>query len=239
MLVKDALISSSPTIICLQDSKLCNTARLKAVTFLPPHFTSYHCVDADGSRGGILIAWNPAYFTCESFIEQRHTLTTVLSTLSDLVFTVTNVYAPADHRESLTFLDDLADLATHALGPWVLAGDFNLTRGTDDKNNAVVHTNLADAFNSAIDSLALIDLPLLNRQFTWSNKRDEPVLARLDRALFNNSMSKLFPNSTLTALVASTSDHTPSLSRSLPPFRNHRRSALKMPGYTTRSFSLP
>lgn len=104
-------------------------------------------------------------------------------------------------------------------GPWVLAGDFNLTRGAEDKNNAVVHTNLSTAFNNAIDSLALIDLPLLNRRFTWSNKRDEPVLARLDRIFFNPSMSQLFPNSSLSALVASTSDHTPlalSLSSMIP-----------------------
>lgn len=52
---------------------------------------------------------------------------------------------------------------------------------------------------------------LLDRLFTWSNKRDNPVLARLDRVFFNGDLEVAIPNTTLTSLPHATSDHTPLL----------------------------
>jgi hypothetical protein len=129
------------------------------------------------------------------------------------------VYALADHRDSLGFLEDLAEVASHVPACWALAGDFNLTRGADENSNGNVHQHLADAFNDSIHSLGLIDLPLLDRLFTWSNHQSTPTLARLDRVLLNTPMAAAFPNSSLTSLPKPTSDHTPillSLSTSIP-----------------------
>jgi len=71
--------------------------------------------------------------------------------------------------------------------------------------------SVTQAFNDAISDLGLIDIPLLDRLFTWSNHRATPTLARLDRVFYNNSMSLIFPNSSLTSLPKPTSDHTPIL----------------------------
>jgi hypothetical protein len=57
--------------------------------------------------------------------------------------------------------------------------------------------------------LCLIELPLIGRQYTWSNKRDIPTLERLDRAFINLNWDSLYPNTTLTALTRRTSDHVP------------------------------
>jgi hypothetical protein len=69
--------------------------------------------------------------------------------------------------------------------PWIVAGDFNLIRDPEDKNNGVFDLNLSTALNDSIRSLALFELPVLDRLFTWSNKCASPILARLDRYLFN------------------------------------------------------
>jgi hypothetical protein len=60
-----------------------------------------------------------------------------------------------------------------------------------------------------INSLALFELPLLDRRFTWSNSQDTPVLARLDRAFFNQDWNLAFPNSSLVSHHRPTSDHFP------------------------------
>lgn len=88
-------------------------------------------------------------------------------------------------------------------------GDFNLTRDVTDKNNRVFNPSLATAFNNTIHSLALMELPLLDRLFTWTNNQNEPILARLDRVLLNTDFKFAFPNSTLTSQTQSTSDHVP------------------------------
>lgn len=68
---------------------------------------------------------------------------------------------------------------------------------------------MAARFNEAIDALALLELPLLDRLYTWSNKRAEPTLARLDRAFINGGFAQLFPNSSLNSRFGATSDHIP------------------------------
>jgi len=90
-------------------------------------------------------------------------------------------------------------------------GDFNLTRDPADKNNDNFNYNLAEQFNNAIDTLQLMELPLLDRQFTWSNKRDVPTLSRLDRAFLNLAFNDLFPGAHLTSGLRPNSDHTPIL----------------------------
>lgn len=64
-------------------------------------------------------------------------------------------------------------------------------------------------FNLVIDGLALIELPLLDHLYTWSNKRAMPTLARLDRTFINGGFAQLFPSFNLNSHLGSTSDHIP------------------------------
>nr|XP_051207036.1 uncharacterized protein LOC127322116 [Lolium perenne] len=93
----------------------------------------------------------------------------------------------------------------------MIVGNFNLLRCPTDKNTPNFDLSLANAFNDSIRSLALFELPLLDRLYTWSNKRETPTLARLDRALFNQAWNLALPNSSLSSLPRPTSDHFPLL----------------------------
>jgi endonuclease/exonuclease/phosphatase family metal-dependent hydrolase len=103
------------------------------------------------------------------------------------------------------FLVDLEAMSPPSDTNWLLIGDFNLTSSPADKNNANFDQRLAARFNTAIDSLALIELPLLGRLYTWPNKRATPTLARLDHAFIDGGFNQLFLNSCL----SSTSDLVP------------------------------
>ena len=45
------------------------------------------------------------------------------------------VYGPADHRRTDEFLAELASAISTCPLPLVVGGDFNLIRGSEDKNN--------------------------------------------------------------------------------------------------------
>ncbi|XP_066317643.1 uncharacterized protein [Miscanthus floridulus] len=122
---------------------------------------------------------------------------------------ITNVYGPSDHSLTDQFLTDLTGVASSISAPWLLIGDFNLTRSPSDKNNANFNFSLASRFNQTIDALQLFELPLLDRLFTWTNKRASPTLARLDRAFICTGFGELYPSTTLTSGHRPTSDHTP------------------------------
>ncbi|KAJ1256155.1 hypothetical protein BS78_K076500 [Paspalum vaginatum] len=114
---------------------------------------------------------------------------------------ITNVYAPSDHRDSDFFLEILAEIQSHISEPWMIIGDFNLIRSADEKSSRLVDQRLCNLFNSAMDKLALMELPLLDSLFTWSNKRLCPTLARLDRAFVDANFSSTYPSSALTSVL--------------------------------------
>jgi hypothetical protein len=67
------------------------------------------------------------------------------------------------------------------------------------------------AFNEAISSLRLVELPLKGCNFTWSNKQQSPLLERLDWFFTSNAWTTFHPNSFATTLARDTSDHVPCL----------------------------
>ncbi|KAK1685445.1 hypothetical protein QYE76_046293 [Lolium multiflorum] len=185
--VKNAATAAAPSVLCLQETKLSSLNTAKARTFLPPFLSENATRDADGSRGGILTAWDTKLLTLSSSIQRRFSLTTTFaSTTTDLSFTVTNVYAPSDHSLTDDFVSDMVELLPLVSAP-------------------------SAKFNALIHHLALQELPLLDRRFTWTNRQNPPTLARLDRVFFNADWDAALPNSTLTLLHRPTSDHTPLL----------------------------
>ncbi|OAY62569.1 LINE-1 retrotransposable element ORF2 protein [Ananas comosus] len=64
-------------------------------------------------------------------------------------------------------------------------------------------------FSDLIANLAVIDLPISNQNFTWSNMQRAPTLAKLDRFLITTEWDQDFPHCTVSALPRITSDHTP------------------------------
>ncbi|KAF8762519.1 hypothetical protein HU200_009494 [Digitaria exilis] len=150
--------------------------------FLPSRLTCFATRPSDGAAGGILTAWDARVFSLCSTDEREFSLTVVLTLLSDgASLTITNVYAPTARSEKTSFLAELETIAAMTSGPWMIIGDFNLTRLPTDKNKGPFNHSEAHLFNDTINTIALLEIPLVDRAFTWSNKRDNPTLVRLDQ----------------------------------------------------------
>ena len=93
----------------------------------------------------------------------------------------------------------------------MILGDFNLTRSPADKNTGSFNLSDATRFNDLISSIALVEIPLVDRAYTWSNRRVNPTLVRLDRCFVNLDWDACFPNTTLSSLTRFASDHVPLL----------------------------
>jgi hypothetical protein len=62
-------------------------------------------------RGGMVTTWNPTVLSAGAPSCGLYTLTIPFtSTSSDYTLTVTNVYAPADHRDTDSFLAELSSI---------------------------------------------------------------------------------------------------------------------------------
>jgi hypothetical protein len=64
---------------------------------------------------------------------------------------------------------------------WLILGDFNFIRSSNDRNKPAANVQEIFSFNEAISSLRQVELPLKGMRFTWSNMQPpNPLLARLD-----------------------------------------------------------
>lgn len=55
--------------------------------------------------------------------------------------------------------------------PWVIGGDFNITRFVFERQEGLDNLKNIDNCNDLVRETDLIDFPLSGRKFTWSNKR--------------------------------------------------------------------
>ena len=211
--MRNVFSDAKPNIIYIQESKLAELSFFKAQTFLPrPFSSSLVAAPSDGSRGGLITAWDPSLLTKNSHFTNNYSITTSFYfNATDFDFFVTNVYGPLDHDFSHEFLQCIRDVKNMVLGPWILLEDFNLVRCTDNKSNGQINVSLAGAFNQTIQDILVSEISLSDRCFTWSNKQTFPILARLDRVFTNVALDLVFPMAGLKSLPRLTSDHTPLL----------------------------
>jgi exonuclease III len=206
------LLSSVPDLVLLQETKLSDISQLKQHSFLPRHLDSWQIKPANGTVGGILTTWNSYSFGASSYFSTEHTLIVSLaSTSTNCVLNITNIYGLSSHSNRSTFLDELRSINLPVDVPWMLIGDFNMIRFPHEKNNTNFHLEEAEASNDFINEACLLELPLIDRAYTRSNKRSILTLERLDRAFINLSWDACFPNSTLSSKTRRTSDHVPLL----------------------------
>uniref|UniRef100_A0A453JE43 Endonuclease/exonuclease/phosphatase domain-containing protein n=1 Tax=Aegilops tauschii subsp. strangulata TaxID=200361 RepID=A0A453JE43_AEGTS len=92
---------------------------------------------------------------------------------------------------------------------WLVVGDFNFMRYSDNRNRAGGNVQDMLSFNDAIRAQALVEIPLKGRNFTWSNMQQAPLLDKLDWAFSSESWTLQYPNTLAIPLAKPISDHCP------------------------------
>jgi hypothetical protein len=118
----------------------------------------------------------------------------------------------ADPRQlEAIFLDEMRDLQAACVGPWAIAGDFNMIVSAADKSTPVLDRRAMGQFRRSLNELELKESTLIGRRFTWSNERSSLTLVKLDRWFASIDWDDMFPEASLTAMSSSLSDHYPIL----------------------------
>lgn len=124
---------------------------------------------------------------------------------------LTNIYGPSTTEGKSAFVDWLKNVQMPDHVSWLLVGDFNLMRSLENRTKPGGNVTEMFMFNEAISALRLVELPLHGRQFTWTNKQDNPLLERVDWFFTSSSWTWSYPDSSVLPLVMETSDHVPCL----------------------------
>lgn len=97
------------------------------------------------------------------------------------------MYGPQDEREKVEFLQELVDIRDLHVGPWLMAGDFNLLVNEEDKSNAMINRRMMGRFHAKLNMLELKELYLNGPRYTWSNERQHATLEKIDHVFVSNS----------------------------------------------------
>jgi hypothetical protein len=71
------------------------------------------------------------------------------------------------------------------------------------------------AHNECLFNETIQEIPLLDRNFTWSNMQNPPILSKLDRIFINSPWDSILPISSASSLPRTTSDHFPIKNRNI------------------------
>ena len=140
-----------------------------------------------------------------------------------MLFRSTTVYGPQSDPDKLLFLQELRDIRDTSPGPWMLCGDFNLICRASDKSSGNVNHRMMGRFRRVINDLALKEVYLNGRRFTWSNEQSPPTLVRLDRVLCTADWEDSHGECHLRCLASVVSDHCPLLLDCSPMPSAHKR----------------
>lgn len=211
-LVRQTVVSCHPDILSFQETKLSSISSLKGREFLPARLRSFSFMPADGSAGGILLAWDQSIMDCTMVsMHKFHITAKFSSTSNNMSFMMFAIYAPCEATDRAEFFLVVNQDAASVEGPWILLGDFNMCRFDYEKSKGRINWQVMEVFNDWIRTNGLDDIDLVNRRFTWSNKREHPTLERLDRVLANNNSNLSFLQTTAIVVPAVSSDHSPIL----------------------------
>lgn len=184
LVISNVIRSARCDIVCLQETKLSCLGFAHVSTMLPSFFEKQCAfIDAIGSAGDCIIAWKKSYRLLSSSSTPHSISVLLLQASSGKEFVITNVYGSSRDEGKLEFIRETRKLANNISNPWIIIGDFNLVRWLVDRTGDMRGFGLMSEFNDLIGELQLIDVPIKNRKFTWSNKRPAPTMSKLDRAL--------------------------------------------------------
>jgi hypothetical protein len=165
---------------------------------------------ASGHSGGLLVSFRDSCFDVGVVSKGEFLISTKLVLKSSrFFFEFVGVYGPADHSRSPLFLQELEEVVTRATSPVLIAGDFNLIRGSTDKNNRNIDWSRVNLFNDSIARLQLREVVRSGARFTWTNKQLNPVRSVLDRVFISPQWETAFPLLSRAAEPSIGSDHTP------------------------------
>uniref|UniRef100_A0A453JFV8 Endonuclease/exonuclease/phosphatase domain-containing protein n=1 Tax=Aegilops tauschii subsp. strangulata TaxID=200361 RepID=A0A453JFV8_AEGTS len=150
---------------------------------LGSEFDDYTYLPAQGTRGGILLAWKSNTVTITDPLLTMNALAAKVTTATGAPWWLSVVYGPQEDADKIAFMQELRDMRVSCPGPWMVCGDFNLILHDEDKSRGNLNCRMMGRFRRLTIDLMLKEVYLNGRRFTWSNEQSPPTLVHLDRVL--------------------------------------------------------
>ncbi|XP_022014430.1 uncharacterized protein LOC110913680 [Helianthus annuus] len=166
-------------------------------------------VNSQGRFGGLACLWSPTVFRCDNLIKNRYYIVMFgFLVQTGCNINIINVYAPNDAVCRRGVWAEILGIRNSLQGIWLLMGDFNDVRNSEERMNSEFIEANAEAFNQFILSAGLIEYNMGGGNFTYMSDNGKK-LSKLDRFLVCLGFMERWPNASVLALDRDVSDHRP------------------------------
>lgn len=223
---EEKINESAYQILCIQETKREHFDIFYLKKFCPRALDKFAFFPSIGASGGLLTIWNSSVFDGSLVHANAYDITVNFqSKLDSKSFHVSNIYGLANSPEKAAFVTWLINFDTSTFHDWLLGGDFNLIRHSDNRNKPGGDISEMFLFNSLIADLDLVEIPFSGTNYTWSNMQIDPFLVKLDWIFTSSTWTLSFPATYVQPLSRPTSDHIPyvvHIGSSVPKAKNFR-----------------
>jgi exonuclease III len=208
--IRNALKMWNGEIICLQETKMSNIGRAEIGSLWGNRFAGWVFLESEGASGGVLIMWDKRVTEVQDWVKGQYSISCRFRNVQDqFEWAFSGVYGPNADAERFTLWEELAGVRSWWDVPWCIGGDFNVMRFPSEKLGGGRVTSAMRNFSDFISEMELIDLPLMEGPFTWSNNQDPPSKSRIDRFLLSSDWEDHFGQLAQKAIPRLLSDHCP------------------------------
>ncbi|RVX05281.1 Transposon TX1 uncharacterized 149 kDa protein [Vitis vinifera] len=178
-MVKDFLRSENPDVVMIQETKkeICDRRFVGSVWTV--RNKEWVALPASGASSGILIIWDSKILSREEVVIESFSVSVKFSLDGCGPLWISVVYGPNSPSLRKDFWVELFDIYGLTYPLWCVGGDFNVIRRSSEKMGGSSLTPSMRDFDSFISECELLDPPLRNASFTWSNMQESPVCLRI------------------------------------------------------------
>ncbi|GAV87789.1 Exo_endo_phos domain-containing protein [Cephalotus follicularis] len=173
------------------------------------HHTSNHSVSLSGR---VVVAWDPSYLSFVPDLVTEQAIHGHAIFNNNVCIHVSFVYGLCNREARKSLWGELSHCAdVNRNEPWVVLGDFNVTRYGNEHASCSSTTKAMLEFNNAVMAAELEDLMSTGCVYTWNNRRmgNGAIAKKLDRALGNWQWFKSLGDTYAQFHPPGISDHSP------------------------------
>ncbi|XP_017636142.1 uncharacterized protein LOC108478216 [Gossypium arboreum] len=171
-------------------------------------------VSAEGSRGGICLAWKEDIQVSLKIFSLTHIDVLVKGENITDEWRFKGFYGSPYIQNKNVSWNLLRNLGKESDHPWLVGGDFNeIMYSFENSGGQQREEKMMEAFREVLEECHLTDVGYTGVWFTWErgNMAETNIRERLDRDVANEKWIKLFPRGNVHHLTSSLSDHCPLL----------------------------
>lgn len=124
-----------------------------------------------GTFGGIIIMWDSLIHCADEVYDGSNSLLVSIKFSDNVLWWISGIYGPASRRNRKFFWEELDTLASTCNSCWILGGDFNVYRWTNETTSCRPSRLNMRKFNAFIEKTNLMEPRSFNNPFTWSNEK--------------------------------------------------------------------